>query len=84
MIPRNIQGKRILFLSDISYHATQLQTFTLQQFLFASQNRRTCPELYKQMDIQWSFMEEWTKEVNMQLHHTERNGEPDRYRFRLS
>jgi hypothetical protein len=29
-------------------------------------------------------MEDWRKEVNLQLHHTERTGEIDRYRFRLS
>ena len=84
MIPRNFQGKRILFLSDISYHATQLQSFTNKQFLFTSQNHKVCPELYKQMNIQVIFMEEWNKEVRRQLYYTERNGEPDLYRFRLS
>lgn len=84
MIPRNIQGRRIIFLSDLPFHSGQLQHFTKEQFEYTRLHRELCPTISQQMDIQWAFMEDWRKEVNLQLHHLERSGEIDRYRFRLS
>ena len=83
MLSRGIQGKQLLFLSDLPFHAGQLQHFTRQQFEYTMKHREQCATLSQQMELQWAFLEDWKKEVRLQLHHVERVGGPNKYRFRL-